>query len=106
MASQYIRCYYASRFRQPAASVQYPSVPGDGQHLPGYEPAAFPDGRLGRSLEAAAAGDLHADYRDALYIVVSDDLRELFGIIRWGPGFLYSYRHGSFRIYIMQPASQ
>lgn len=63
------------------SAVQDLSVDGNGDHLPGEEFAAVPEGGLYRRFQAAAAGDLHADHGDALDLVVLDDLEELFRIV-------------------------
>ena len=47
-------------------SIKDPAVPGDGDHLPGDELAAFPQSFFRGALEPAAAGYIHAQDGDAL----------------------------------------
>jgi hypothetical protein len=76
-----MKCHFDTLLYNNMASVQYASVGGDGHDLPWDELAAALQRGFRGVLKSAAAGDLHADYGDALYVVVAYYVRELFGII-------------------------
>lgn len=73
------------------------SINGDCDYLPGNKFAACFQRIFRRTLEPAAAGNLHAHNGDALDVVLGDDLRELlrvvntvqFGVIKRQPGTFF-----------------
>ena len=73
---------------------QNPAITGDGYHLPREEFAAVFQGRFCGSLEATAAWHLHTENSYALYIILTDDFRQLLTVISLIQ--LWTANHGYF----------
>ena len=61
--------------------LQYFPFSGDGDHLPRDKLSAVLKSFLHGHFYASAAGNLHSHYGDAFDVIVSYDLRKLFGVV-------------------------